>query len=786
MGPGAPRRRYLALVPLKGRKPTRHGRYDDDDTGSDRQRRETKDEEEGGGGSGRAVRGGGSTPAAAWARGPTRESLEVERLTVKAWNALAGCVREQEPGVELEVLGMVEDAAHCDASVINPETTPHVTCVALDAACRHPEFGIMTLDCILRAAWDHGHAPAGAAAGDGGGAAPPDVYILANGDIIFTPTLLHAIGLAYGTFVEGQPPPMPPPHLEQEQRAAGEEAEAEAVEAPAPLFVDPGTHGFALVGRRLDLNVTLPSAPEDPPLTEESLLTPGLAVRMHQATGIDYFAFTADAFPHAFPPFLIGRWRWDNALLLHFLLQAGVATLDGSEVVHALHLGMSHSSSSAQHRARAGGRYNDELVAATTGRAHALGRIDMAAYVLKAPNATASETGGGGEEGPKPYFAPRLALERRGRTMGAAQLAALRLAGGPGAGLENGAVTIVPVPFGATEAALEWACWARRRAGAGGFLLLAADEEEAEALVVALAGMGMDGRGRSGTNGGGAVVHLHPGAVSVQGGAGGNLQYYRDKKTGRASAAALELGAATVVQRLLRLNLTVTVADLALRWNRDPRPLLLRGPPGGGGGGEPRCDLTLLDFGDSSGGGGSVDASAGAGAAGVAGAPLYLLRPSLETLHQWRRVLSCMEDRIRHPARYLPGFSCVRARLLDALEGIEENGSEDDEGRGRDDDGGEEEVSEGPPPPWRACRVHAHAPGSWFPARSEVWRRQQQQPHGLSSSGAEPWGVLLDSSDGGTGEAGRLWDEAAGQCVGELDGWLLEAIEPPRVQEARD
>jgi hypothetical protein len=555
------------------------------------------------------------------------------------------------------------------------------------------------------------------------------------------------------------------------------------------------------VGRRLDLNVTLPSHSDDPPLTEASLLAPGLVVRMHQATGIDYFAFTAGAFPHDFPPFLIGRWRWDNALLLHFLLAADVATVDGSEVVHALHLGMSDSFRSKQHQARAGGRYNDELAEATTGRAHTLGRIDMAAYVLKAARrtgttrtpegtATVEEDKEHEQEGkeappppppPPPSSPPPLLVERRVRTMGSAQLAALRLAGGRGAGLANGQVTLVPVPVGGVDAALEWVCWARRGGVGGNVLLLAADVGEARALALALAGMDNTDGGGGGGGGGGAVVHLHPGAVRVKGGSGGNMQYYRDKKTGRASRDALELGTATVAQRLIRLNLTVTVADVALKWTRDPSPLLLREVAGGGGGDDDDdddddadsgwCDLTLVDV-----DGGSDSNSKGKG---NSTAPLYLLRPSRETLRQWRRVLGCIEDKIRHPKRYAPGFSCVRARLLDAVEGLEENGSEDDDGEEEEEEGEEEGAEQPPRPPWRACRVDARAAGSWFPARALLWEQQQQQQRGVSSLSVqgEPWGVL--DGDGG---GGWLWDEAAGQCVGVLDGWLLEAIEPSRAQ----
>ncbi len=680
-----------------------------------------------------------------WAGRPSRASLEVERLTLRAWNALAEYGRRQTPGVEVTVLGMVEDAAHCDAALLGE--LAHVACLPLDAECSHPEFGIMTVDCILRAAWAQGQKGE-----NEDEAAAPDVYILANGDVVFRPTLLDAVGFAYRTFVNREPEPTPPPPPQPQDGSDEKGKEKGGAAAAKPVFIPPGTRGFALVGRRLDLNVTLPSSPDDPPLTEASLLAPGVAVRVHQASGIDYFAFTPNAFPHAFPPFLIGRWRWDNALLLHFLVAPGVATVDGSEVVHALHLGMAESSGSEQHRARMGGRYNDELATGATGRAHTLGRIDATEYVLKAAAAGrngTTEAEEGGEQEAKARR-PGLVLEERGHTTSAAQLAALQLAGGCGAGLANEGVTVVPVPYGQVAAALEWACWARAQAGVGKYVLLAADREEAKALAVAVGG-----------NDGGAVVHLHPNSVSLKGGAGGNVQYYRGKKMGRASPAALALGTAQVVQRLLRLNLTVTVADIALKWNRDPSPLL-RAPEGP----DESCDLAMLDLHDHRSNSSSSRST-----------PLYLIRPSRQTEWQWRRVLACIEDTIRHPKGYGPGFSCLRARLMDGVIELEKS-AEDEKGRGGKDGDGYEEAEE--PKPWRVCRVDGRAPRSWFPTQAALCRQ-------AFAGMPEPWGIFDEKEEGEEGAAavggGRLWDAAAGKCTGALDGWLLAAIQPLQGRE---
>jgi len=507
-----------------------------------------------------------------------RGSHESERLTMKAWDALAlhaSSLDDEEHDVELRVVGMVEDAAHCDPQLFDPSAhlmgSGAVSCVTLDPSCRHPEFqGILTMDCILNTALELGEA---------WGA---DVYILANGDVVFTPPLTEAIDFALNTFGDGLPlsssataaaaaasvemeeevvsptsPPSPPSMV----------SAASSSTLTSPLPTQP-SRGFAMVGRRMDLNVTLPDSPDDPPLTEDSLLGSDVQVRLHPATGIDYFAFTPNVFPRAFPPYLIGRWRWDNALLLHFLL-SNAASIDATEVVHALHIGMG-SYHSAEHVARAGGQYNDDVAANTTGSGHALGRIDHTKYILKQRVMTTEEE----EVAKRQQQRLSLEVERRSQPLGEGQLAALRVTGGSsltGNSNSNGdeqqqqqqqqtkvkegkAVLLLPVQAGEEALALKWVCWARRM-NIDNYLLLAADQTEARALESALVSSSSSS---SSVSGGAGVVWMDPGELSVRGW-GGSKAYFEQKRSGQASPAVLALGTGQLMRRLLRLDLAVVL-----------------------------------------------------------------------------------------------------------------------------------------------------------------------------------------------------------------------------------
>lgn len=478
-------------------------------------------------------------------------SRESERLVLEAWNALANHVRLMNESVELRVVGMVEDASYCDPRLFGPSASlasSAVSCLTLGPSCNQSgQKSAPTLDCIFEVA---------TRVGDAYGA---NVYILANGDVVFTPTFTEAIAFALNTFGNGSPvregeegvAPSPRLTLQPPASASG------ASGFPPPCAEASQHEGFVLVGRRLDMNVSIPKGPDDPPLTAEDLLAKDVNVRLHPPTGIDYFAFTANLLPRSFPPFLIGRWRWDNTLLLHFLLSKG-ASIDATEVVHALHIGMAPFDS-AEHATRAGAHYNDVLAASTAGSAHKLGRSDFTTYVLK--------DGGMPEE--EDEVAPHhlaLRLERRSHPLIHGQLAGLRVAergfAFPNASHEernahvqadeNSGKTIflLPVPAGEVASAMEWACWAGDM-GLPNYLFVAASRNDSCAIEAALA---VINKGRKG----GEVLHMDPSQLTIAGW-GGSKPYFNQKKSGIASRAVLDYGTGALMQRLLRLGLSVVL-----------------------------------------------------------------------------------------------------------------------------------------------------------------------------------------------------------------------------------
>eukprot|EP00624_Nannochloropsis_granulata_P000426 evm.model.NODE_11708_length_39617_cov_40.337204.4 len=514
-----------------------------------------------------------------------RGSHESERLALKAWDALANIssLDEDEHEVELRVVGMVEKAAHCDPRLFGPSedllSSGAVSCVTLGPSCGHADFdGILTMDCILGMALELGKVW------------EADVYILANGDVVFTPTLTEAIDFALDTFGDGKPsstttPPSPPSPLVTpflpSRVVKGGAVEAKKKIEPPPLSSTSSSassfstfstslpaqpsHGFVMVGRRMDLSVTLPDSPDDPPLTEDDLLYSDIEVRLHPATGIDYFAFTSNVFPRAFPPYLIGRWRWDNALLLHFL-SSKAASIDASEVVHALHIGMG-SYDSASHAARPGGQYNDDIAANMTRSRHTLGRIDCTKYILKQREMTEEEK----EEAKRQQQRLSLEVERRSRPLMEAQLAALRVTDGSNlAGDSSGdkqqqqqqqqakvrggtSVFVLPVQAGEKALALEWVRWARHM-NIENYLLLVADRSEALALESVLAttiatttttvlSSSRGRRGGAGGGGGGSTTTLQTENKSSNG------RQLLLKGAGGAATAAAAAAAAALLRR---------------------------------------------------------------------------------------------------------------------------------------------------------------------------------------------------------------------------------------------
>ena len=245
-----------------------------------------------------------------------------ERNAVASWALLAGDVA---PG-GFCILALFEQEARYDPVVC---ATPHTKCVALPH-CADAATGVLTVDCMAREALARGAQLLGV---------PQFSAVLVNSDVIFTQSLTHTLIVARAEF--GQQ--------------------------------------FVLVGRRLDAPVTEMIADGTPPerMVRDALEIMRTHGEKHSVFGFDYFVFPALSFPRSFPPFLVGRYRWDNVLALE-LLASGLPFVDATESVVCIHQGYVVNASRPNHIGRFGAATNAKLARAHSGDAHLLGRMDNA------------------------------------------------------------------------------------------------------------------------------------------------------------------------------------------------------------------------------------------------------------------------------------------------------------------------------------------------------------------------------------------------------------------------
>ena len=249
-----------------------------------------------------------------------------ERNAVASWALLA-----ESRLLQLQILALVEQDAYCDPLVV---TTLHTTCVGLPQ-CTHAVTGILTVDCVAKEALALGARLFGA---------PQFTALLVNSDIMFTQSLIQSLAVT---------------------RAAL------------------GTQ-FVLVGRRVDAPVTEMIVARSPPevmVRDAEAVSAALGAK-HSVFGFDYFVFPATAFPPAFPPFLVGRYRWDNVLALE-LLASGLPFVDATESVVCIHQGYTVNASRPNHIGRLGAQRNAELARMHSGDAHLLGRMDNAEWSIQ-------------------------------------------------------------------------------------------------------------------------------------------------------------------------------------------------------------------------------------------------------------------------------------------------------------------------------------------------------------------------------------------------------------------
>jgi len=103
---------------------------------------------------------------------------------------------------------------------------------------------------------------------------------------------------------------------------------------------------------------------------------------------IDYFAFSSRRFPIFETGYIVGNWRWDNALLKRFYALEDIRVFDSSYAVIAVHqVSVLHEEQSARSE-RLAGMYNNDLAWAHD-RDYTLGSIRFADYHLYRTKATA-------------------------------------------------------------------------------------------------------------------------------------------------------------------------------------------------------------------------------------------------------------------------------------------------------------------------------------------------------------------------------------------------------------
>jgi len=198
----------------------------------------------------------------------------VEHFALHVWNHLMEQQQARETGLLVRVIALAEDENQCHPAW-SSDLLNSIDCLPMAAECRHPHYHIPTMGCIFRAIRVH---------------VPQKALVMyVNGDLLFGPDLLEALS----------------------SLARGSTSEA-------------GMQDFIVIGRRHEIEVpglewyvsgTLAAQIE------------GLHCRAMQRGivfskyGMDYFVFSSsDLLPTDFPEFVLGRWRWDNALMAHYLL----------------------------------------------------------------------------------------------------------------------------------------------------------------------------------------------------------------------------------------------------------------------------------------------------------------------------------------------------------------------------------------------------------------------------------------------------------------------------------
>ena len=135
---------------------------------------------------------------------------------------------------------------------------------------------------------------------------------------------------------------------------------------------------------------------------------------MHSEYGVDYMVAAAPLWaaaaggrgPLAMPPFVAGAFRWDSFVLSQAVVHPGVAVVDMTPAVTAMHLQAGASGPApSTHSRRAGAAHNERLARSLTGDRYLMGKTTLANYELVA---VAGGGGGGDGDGDQFVLLPRV------------------------------------------------------------------------------------------------------------------------------------------------------------------------------------------------------------------------------------------------------------------------------------------------------------------------------------------------------------------------------------------
>jgi hypothetical protein len=240
---------------------------------------------------------------------------------------------------------MVGAADYCDPwlEAEFASTTPSTyTCFVLPEKCLHDDFnGIPKLDCVFQAA----QAEAG----------PDELLVFINRDIVVTTSFTAALLNLYDSLDKGggaAPGSMPLP-----QRA-----------------------NFLLVGQSIDTNLKLDQISSVYTVDDlSSYSSAPLPEPGHHGFGIDFFAFPKHLFPQAFSAFLLGGFRYDNALVASFII-GGARVIDITKTIPLLRPGIAPADTDIN-VTRQGAMYNDALAQSHYDKSYVLGGITNAQFL---------------------------------------------------------------------------------------------------------------------------------------------------------------------------------------------------------------------------------------------------------------------------------------------------------------------------------------------------------------------------------------------------------------------